>query len=1114
LVFLGTPYALPLHLARNLNNSTKLDGTEEWTLLNLEEEFDRSWQEESRRHAATTIRNEVGDWCESKRPIAEKRWMWELLQNAIDTAKEHGVSALDICIELKDGNLVVRHNGGNFLLKEIIALVSGGTSKYFGREMIGKFGKGFLVTHVVSKQVTVQGLMTHAGETRPFRIRLDRSGDESKIEQNINECKKQLSETSQDSAPNEQFETVFTFIGADRKAIDRCKELECVLPYIMTFNPLVNNLRIDLGEENIRGFWRRGENKTFVYSGSTLDETCVTSSLGNITCVRVGDEGLKLAVQLKSVRDRYQVVDTRHSPCLYYSLPLYDSDAIILSYAANAGGFSIDTDRAFVNPVPENSRIASKLPDLLAILLDYLISIDAENLHLLAHIDLSKLSEERKNFLKESLASIPEKISPRHFVSCKNASLAPSSVHIPVGDYLQQHIPDLIHHVNLLLTQCYSNVPEQYQEWEQIAKEWSALGVNLQTHNLENLLDDLSLDLVKVEQDSRKEYVISLIRALILAQQVTKSIPKEITGKKILLNQKLELVAPQDANIDFNVKEKLKNVAQAVGWDIRGQMLDVDQLQEGPLKEFISNTLCSGRDVFTSDLVLKRLWEEYVSPKWKENQGQPGYKKALLELVIWLMLNKNSDDLRSVVNPSLVPIFCDDGKFRNSADIQSYPFLWPQAKWKKDLKNFGMLLPHRWIVSGEYLTILPEDEQNKFLEALSGASIAFQEPCFVWPEKHLDQKDADSLSFAGKFPTGANVGSCADLIGLQDITSAAAGAKDLVQASRILEFILGYVLSNDDSWKSPVNLGDKSLYPCYWLAVLKTKDWVSSIDGRHLEPLSKENLERLLLSISSFKLTEPTAHFLAKHFEMSLPGILALQLKTMSPSDQRIVLVDKLMALPSEYVQKITDEVKNRLEIIQTVRRNQRIGRIVEKIVKEIFGKEGFKTEWTGIGSDFKLLESDDVGYVSITQVGNTDVESGILIEVKSTSTEMVRLTLTQSKKAVQQKARYILCVADLSSENLSIESDEEIPDGLIESVRHSLKFVVDIAERIETAHKAAESLQDYQIELKDTEISPGIAIRFEESQIRLGVMKQIWGTGCSLEEVVSNCRNILSHTV
>lgn len=62
--------------------------------MDLKEEFDKEWQKKSKKHAALTIKNEVKDWTGPKAPTAERRWMWELLQNAIDTAKDNEISNL------------------------------------------------------------------------------------------------------------------------------------------------------------------------------------------------------------------------------------------------------------------------------------------------------------------------------------------------------------------------------------------------------------------------------------------------------------------------------------------------------------------------------------------------------------------------------------------------------------------------------------------------------------------------------------------------------------------------------------------------------------------------------------------------------------------------------------------------------------------------------------------------------------------------------------------------------------------------------------------------------------------------------------------------------------
>lgn len=109
-------------------------------------------------------------------------------------------------------------------------------------------------------------------------------------------------------------------------------------------------------------------------------------------------------------------------------------------------------------------------------------------------------------------------------------------------------------------------------------------------------------------------------------------------------------------------------------------------------------------------------------------------------------------------------------------------------------------------MSADYLTSLEPDKQGKLLEALESVLIACQDPSFSWNEKQLDEKEANSIAASGKFPMGVKLGSCADLIGLQDMTSAVAGAKNLEQASKVLEFILTYVINDDNSWENSSKL--------------------------------------------------------------------------------------------------------------------------------------------------------------------------------------------------------------------------------------------------------------------------------------------------------------------
>lgn len=1080
-------------------------------MVNLADEFDKSWQEESRRHAATTIRNEVQDWCTSYRPTAEKRWLYELLQNAIDTARENMVTNLDITLEYKGENLIVKHNGGGFFLKEIIALVSGGTSKYFGRETLGRFGKGFLVTHVVSKEVKVESSITHEETKKAFRIKLDRTGDERLIEQNITDCKDQLNDNLNTAEPVNLNETTFTYINADIQEANNCKVFCRALPFVMIFNPILESIEMDFEfeEGRLRSFWKKKNQENFTFDGMQFERIHISTENGELECIKIRSNKLELAVLLDSSETIPKVKDTRGFPSLYINLPLCDSDSACLSFAINSSSFEIDTNRSFINVSPGNSDVLKELPTLLNSMLDYLVSKKTLNLYLLGHVDFSRLPEERKVYLSKQFITVAETLCSKPILSCKHEEIQPSSSLIPSGDYLGQNLSKLTPLLYELLTQCHTNVPELYEEWETIAKEWTFLGITLQTRTLENLLASLQTDIKLVQPGSAKAYVISLIEALYSAQQITESIPKEISQTKILLNQKLQLIAPQDANIDLQVDEKLKEIAFGAGWDIKEQLLDDEILKNILLKDFISNTLCSGREIFTNDAVLKNLWDSYVSTKWRENQKQPKYKDALLGLLIWLTKNIDSDGVKSLVNPDLLPILCSDGIFRSSEEMKA-PFLWSAEQLEDELQQYVNLIGSRWVMSNAYITLLPQNERTKFFEVLETLTISYKTPIFTWTNDQFNEKEANAVAVSATFSNGAKV-DATDLIGLQDMTSAVAGGKDPVQASKILAFIINYVINHDDSWQSPVLIGDRAIYACYWLAVLKTKDWVPSIDGKHLESLNRECWERLL-TISNLNLTNNIVDFLGKHFGINLPGILALKLKVMNPLDYRTTIIDKLITLSSEEASRIAAEVQERLNDIEIVRGNQKLGRIVEEITKSIFEKQGFKTEWTGIGSDFKVVETNDIGSVKLRTPQNSE-SSEILIEVKATGKEIIRMTMTQAEKAVERGKKYILCVLDLSEIIIPILSDknQEQDAKTVELVMKSLKFVTDVGSKVSEAVEKAASFQDRQGELREVEVPPGVKISFEETDIRLGVMKKIWGDGYALEEVVRYCKDILS---
>lgn len=111
-----------------------------------------------------------------------KRWIWELCQNAKDVCNDTG--KVKICIIFNEDNrtAVFKHNGKAFSMANVMSLINQASSKDRSDETdrkSGKFGTGFITTHLLSEIVNVSGVLeTETSKYSRFRITLDRTGHE------------------------------------------------------------------------------------------------------------------------------------------------------------------------------------------------------------------------------------------------------------------------------------------------------------------------------------------------------------------------------------------------------------------------------------------------------------------------------------------------------------------------------------------------------------------------------------------------------------------------------------------------------------------------------------------------------------------------------------------------------------------------------------------------------------------------------------------------------------------------------------------------------------------------------------------------------------------------
>lgn len=108
---------------------------------------------------------------------ASRRWIWELMQNAKDAPNRFG--RVKVSIDLHPDTLTFRHNGDPFDVDHLAGLIQQVSSKPSdGRDpdTIGKWGTGFIATHLLADVIELAGVVKRPGDQRRrFRLTLDRS---------------------------------------------------------------------------------------------------------------------------------------------------------------------------------------------------------------------------------------------------------------------------------------------------------------------------------------------------------------------------------------------------------------------------------------------------------------------------------------------------------------------------------------------------------------------------------------------------------------------------------------------------------------------------------------------------------------------------------------------------------------------------------------------------------------------------------------------------------------------------------------------------------------------------------------------------------------------------
>lgn len=344
------------------------------------------------------------------------RWAWELLQNAKDSVADND-RKVSVEIELSKDSVVFRHNGTHFTDKDIRGLINQISSKEVeeGQEskQTGKFGTGFLTTHLLSKVIQVEGIVeTVDEEYYRFSFPLDRNGKTTgqlvpKIENAWTAFHESAEDNQIDEYDEDDFNTSFTYnlASKEQKEIARIgvDEFTQLIPFVLAFIPVIDSVNII---DNINKSVTKFENS------EELEDDVLLSIIKTenkkkfeIKLLFAKDDDVAIASIVEETENGYAIKNLKDFPKLFCDFPLIGTEDFHFPVIVNSFYFNPLMERDGVwlkgdgkQEVEENREILEKAVELYGQLLEKITELNFNDYY---NICLSKIPSTNEKYFDD-----------------------------------------------------------------------------------------------------------------------------------------------------------------------------------------------------------------------------------------------------------------------------------------------------------------------------------------------------------------------------------------------------------------------------------------------------------------------------------------------------------------------------------------------------------------------------------------------------------------------------------------------------------------------------------------------------------------------------------------
>lgn len=283
------------------------------------------------------------------------RWAWELLQNAKDSIADDD-RTVSVQIQLDSDYVEFRHNGTHFTEQDVRGLINQISSKEIEEgqqtKKTGRFGTGFLTTHLLSKVIQIKGIVkVQSGDFYSFQFPLDREGKTTtqlvpKIENAWSGFHSSATKLT-NNYNKDFFSTAFgyqlTSDGQREIARIGVEEFIKLIPFVLAFIPKIGKVEII---NNMSG-----QQIVFENSQELLHDLIIPISKtengvkSKIYILYATNNDVSIASELKKTTKGFAVKSNKDIPKLFCDFPLIGTESFHFPVIVNSFFFHPQTER-------------------------------------------------------------------------------------------------------------------------------------------------------------------------------------------------------------------------------------------------------------------------------------------------------------------------------------------------------------------------------------------------------------------------------------------------------------------------------------------------------------------------------------------------------------------------------------------------------------------------------------------------------------------------------------------------------------------------------------------------------------------------------------------------